>query len=66
MWLSLSDAAKYVGVNPSVVRKGIADGALKAYRRPGSKSSHAKVFLNSSDLDAWVRSFPKYEPRVMC
>lgn len=65
MWLSLSESAKYVGVNSSVVRKGIADGALKAYRRPGSKSSHAKVLINSSDLDAWVRSFPEYKPRVM-
>lgn len=66
MWLSLNAAAKYVGVNVSLVRKGIASGELRAYRRPDSDSSHAKVLISSDDLDAWVRSFPEYKARVMC
>lgn len=66
MWLGLKASARYVGVSEALVRKGIADGDLKAYRRPGSDSSHAKVLINSDDLDAWVRSFPEYKARVMC
>jgi len=60
-WLSLSEAATYLGVSSDYLRGAVADGRLRAYRKPYTserrKTSQPQVRLRMSkeDLDAFVR-----------
>ena len=36
-WLTIAQAAKFVGVSPATLRRWDSDGKLTAVRRPGSK-----------------------------
>lgn len=62
VWLNMSEASKRVGVSPELLRKAIAAGELKAYRKPitrelkGSKR-HIFMRIHMNDIDDWVRSW---------
>lgn len=61
-WFNLSEASKYVGMNPGILRRAIAKGELDAYVKPATYENDGKnmyMKISRDDLDAWVRSLPK-------
>lgn len=65
-WLSLSEAATYVGVSRDLLREAVAAGELRAYAKPrtggGPRSRHpqARVRISKEDIDQWVRVWPEW------
>lgn len=62
VWLNMSEASKRVGVSPELLRKAIAAGELKAYRKPitrelKGKQRHIFMRIHTNDIDDWVRSW---------
>ena len=60
-WLSLSEAATYLGVSSDYLRKAVAGGRLRAYRKPytserrPTSQPQLRLRIAKSDLDAFVR-----------
>lgn len=54
IWISLNEAAEYLGVAPKSVRRYIADGRLRAYRLAGKQT----IRIKAQDLDALMRPIP--------
>lgn len=67
-WLSLSEAATYVGVSRDLLREAVAAGELRAYSKPRTcgraRSAHpqARVRIGRDDIDEWVRTWPEWSP----
>lgn len=61
-WLSVVEAAQYVGVAQQVIRGAIDAHELRAYRKPQTdkrtKGQRRYLKISVRDLDAWVRSWP--------
>lgn len=62
-WLSVEQAAKYVGISKSVIRAAVDSGDLDARVKPYAtetrgKKPHIYRKISRTDLDAWVRSWP--------
>lgn len=57
-WLSVSKAATYTGLNPYVIRRAIASGELRAYKKPPTYREGTKAYfrINIDDIDEWMRS----------
>lgn len=61
-WFSISEAGRYAGVSPDVVKRAVDAGELPAYEKPATYAEHrVNRFLKVSreDVDAWVRSWPR-------
>lgn len=66
-WLSVAEAGQYVGISSEVVRAAALSGALPAYEKPvtrgrkvqGPAQPNTFMKISKSDLDAWVRSWPR-------
>ncbi|HGE70862.1 TPA: DNA-binding protein [Candidatus Poribacteria bacterium] len=50
-WLTADDAAEYLSINPSILRRKAKAGKIKFYRHPGTR----KMWFHVQDLDAYVR-----------
>lgn len=50
-WMSVSEAAKYVGLSKNTIMMHISNGKLVAYRA-GPKL----IRLHVDDIDAWLKS----------
>ena len=67
-WLSLSEAARYVGVSRVLVRAAVCSGDLPAYRKPYTQQrkptsqAQERIRISKRDLDSWVMS--TWEPVV--
>lgn len=62
-WLSLSEAATYVGISKDAVRGAVYRGDVPAYRKPYTQarmptsSPQERLRIAKIDLDAWVRTW---------
>lgn len=62
-WMSLSEAARYVGVSRDLLRMAVNAGDLPAYEKPvtrgrtGTSRHNVLVRIGTDDLDSWVRSW---------
>lgn len=60
-WLSVSEAATYLGVSRDYVRGAVRSGRLRAYRKPYTRERrpttqpHEMLRISKDDLDAYVR-----------
>lgn len=52
-WLTVTQAASYLQMRESEMRKKVKSGEIVSYLR-GKRT----VFVNTNDLDAWMRSLP--------
>lgn len=59
-WLSMREAMRYVHVGNADIRRAIVQKELPAYQRV--RGGGARVYISRDDLDAWVRSWPEYDP----
>lgn len=56
-WLSVSEAGRYVGINPDVIRRAIASGELRAYEKPvthRSEGIHRFLKVSRAEIDRWI------------
>lgn len=66
-WLSVKEAAQYVGISNDLIRRAVATHSLPAYIKPVSRgrkatspeNQHTYLKINVHDLDQWVRSWEK-------
>lgn len=62
-WLSLSEAATYVGISQDAVRGAVYRGDVRAYRKPYTQprrptsQPQERLRIAKADLDAWVRTW---------
>jgi excisionase family DNA binding protein len=56
-WLSLSDAAQFLGVHPSTVRSWSNQGALPVHRTQGGHRRYLR-----SEMELWLQSKRAEEP----
>lgn len=62
-WLPYTRAAKeYLGVSSKILREAIERGELPAYRKPITRLRNPQraepqyiLFVNTNDIDAWIR-----------
>ena len=58
-WVSVADAARYVGLAPDVIRGAIARGELAAVVKPVTRrGGRPRYRVCLADVDAWMRSQP--------
>lgn len=56
-WVTMTDAAAYVGVSVHDIRRAIAAGDLAAYERPDTAATQRHhIRVSYEDIDAWVRT----------
>ena len=58
-WLTVAEAAKYVGVSESLIRGAINSHELEAYERPaalGQRRERRQWRVLITDIDRWVKS----------
>lgn len=69
-WLSVSQAAKYAGLNPEVLRRAILTGALEAHEKPttyparrvADETRRKRHWITKREfIDAWLRAQPTPE-----
>jgi len=53
-YVSLEEAAEYLGVNPRTIRRRVADGVIPGFRIAGSR----QIRVRRSDLDAALTPIP--------
>lgn len=57
-WLTVTEAARYVGVSESMIRGAVNKGELKAYTKPSEeKRRQVRALIKRTDVDEWVRSW---------
>ncbi len=54
-FVSLADAAKWLGVSPEAVRKAIRSGRLPAQRERSSGKQGWRYVIRTTDLNLWKR-----------
>ena len=69
-WLSVSQAAKYAGLSPEVLRRAILTGELEAHEKPttyparrvADERRRKRHWITKREfIDAWLRSQPTPE-----
>jgi excisionase family DNA binding protein len=58
-FMSLDEAAKWLGVSTSTIRRRIASGKLRGYRLPGSRL----IFVKVAELEAALDVIPAVRTR---
>lgn len=60
-WMSLGEAATYLGISRDYLRGAVSDGRLRAYRKPytsgrrPTSQPQERWRISKDDLDAFVR-----------
>ena len=66
-WVSVEEAAQHVNVSRDLIKGAIIRGELDAYEKPPTrveKSAHVQLRIKLTDIDEWVRTWPKAGPQT--
>jgi DNA-binding transcriptional MerR regulator len=58
-WVTITQAAKYLGVHPETMRRWDREGVLEAFRGPRNSKGHATRSYSMRDLTAFKKKRDK-------